>query len=245
MRADNPLPQPAVLAQPAVLVEWTLFPSHISVASFVDGFLDLVVFARFRVYCTMMTGNLIALGVVLLARDALSAAFLVSVIFSYIVGYLCMLLIFARLPNEKHITYMLVLPAQLAGVAVLAFAYVDRKEQARFLVLPLVFSYGLLNSWALKWGFVPGMMTGNIQKLADALFKCTRAGTASFSARERGDLCILSLELACYFGGILVAAALLAVFSTTSSVPFIAIMPIIAAKLCLSRSICRDGVAPE
>ena len=240
-------------------ISWGLYPSHLSLAALIDGYLDVIVYERFGVYCTMMTGNLISVGVAIGHLDALRFLFLLVVIITYFSGYYAMLLVLHWLMDDKRKTYALVLPTQVAGVLVLAFAAAKYDGWKVFYLTPLVFSYGLLNCWATKFGYTPNMvrsqlrtlhldicvqMTGNMQKMTEVCFKCAHG--VELSAKERGDAVIMGLEIASYLLGA-VSASILQHYASQSSPdgangPLLVVLPIICLKLLASRTVLLPSI---
>ena len=151
--------QPTELLVRQPTFAWGLYPSQLSLAALIDGYLDVIVYERFGVYCTMMTGNLIGLGVSIGRLDAERFLFLLVTILAYFSGYYVMLLVLHWLLDDKRKTYALVLPSQAVGVLVLAFAATSYDGWRVFYLTPLVFSYGLLNCWATKFGYTPNMVS--------------------------------------------------------------------------------------
>ena len=134
---------------------------------------------------------------------------------------------------------MLVLPTQIVGVLVLAFAATSYEGWKVFYLTPLVFSYGLLNCWATKFGYTPNMMTGNMQKITEVLFKC--AHNAELSAKEKGDAVIMGLEVASYLSGV-VSASILQHYASPDTPggingPMLVVLPVVPLKLLASRTI--------
>ena len=219
---------------------WGLYPSHLTLAAFIDGYLDVIVYVKFECYCSMMSGNLINLGTSISKKEGFRILFLTSVITTYLFGYFSMLNLFYSLGNNKRFTYLIIMPFQIAAVLLLYFSSSNYDGWMRFTLLPLVYSYGLQNCWAQKHGYVPNMMTGNMQKVIDAIFKfiCLKQ---SMTATDNGDTLLIILEIIGYFLGAVVAGfAQRYVISSTfggPNGPLIIALILIPLKLLFSKTI--------
>lgn len=185
---------------------WGINPLHISLCSFLDGYVDVITYSLFHVYCTMMTGNLITLAISVGNGNGPDALFVFTVILSYTTGNFISCYLTQIFDHNRLKCYLVTLPFQLIGILIITFIP-EPNAWFRFLVLPLIFSFGMLNAGINRFGYTPQMMTGNMQKLAEALFKYTY-GIKSTSEKEKRDVYLMIFILISYFLGAVCAGLL-------------------------------------
>lgn len=169
-----------------------------SLAAFLDGYVDVITFEMFHVYSTMMTGNLINLAVTLGRGDSIDNLFASLVIISYVCGVLLSYYIMEIYKDNALKSYLIMLPSQYLSLLLLALAP-NKNEFYKFYVLPLIVSFGMLNAWGNRAGHMPQMMTGNIQKSTETLFKYVYGIT--MTKDDKGKSFMTFMTLLCYFAG--------------------------------------------
>lgn len=169
-----------------------------SLAAFLDGYVDVITFEMFHVYSTMMTGNLVYLAVTLGRGDALDNIFASIVIISYILGVFLSNYIMEMYKGNELKSYLIMLPSQYISLLLLALAP-NENEYYKFYVLPLITSFGMLNAWGNRLGHMPNMMTGNIQKSTETMFKYCYGIPMTKEEKEKSMITLTTL--ASYFSG--------------------------------------------
>ena len=125
-------------------------------------------------------------------------------IISYILGCTLSVITMQWYPENRRLSYAIITPFQIIGIIIVAVVPLSEKWST-FSLLPLVFSFGMENMWANRIGYTTQMMTGNIQKVTEFLYKII-TGTKISNSKEKGDAVINFSILVSYFVGAVVSA---------------------------------------
>jgi len=191
-------------------------PVFISITAFMDGWADASIFLVFGVYTTMITGNIIGLAISISTADTFQCIFRASIILSYVLG--CTLSDFTmfRYPNNRKYSYAIIPLFQIIGIIIIAVVPLTT-SWSKFSLLPLIFSFGMENMWTNRIGYTPQMMTGNVQKMTDFLYKIITGIKFSDPKKEKGDAVITFSILISYFAGAIVSATVVNVSPSTGN----------------------------
>lgn len=85
---------------------------------------------------------------------------------------------------------------------------------SEFTAVPLVISFGMMNNWINKQGYVPQGMTGNVHKISETLYKLTFWITVE--EKERTDVKVISVIFLVYTLGCIVSVFVIYAFNFTT-----------------------------
>jgi len=225
--------------------------AYMMVEAFMNGYVDLVTYFLFDVYTVTVTGNLAILAITLgqlPSPDVEFAAFVTAVTISYFIGCYVAYTIIGNNENPAK-SFNVMAPIQVLCL-LLVIVVPSKLTASEFAVVPLVASFGMMNTWSNKQGYVPQGMTGNVHRISETLYKLTYG--KSLTEKEISDLKIISLIFLVYFIGCIVSVFVIYAFSFTnidskrgSLTVILALVPIkyyLASNLTLScpNSSCFD-----
>ena len=145
-------------------------PIFISITAFMDGWVDASTFLVFGIFTTMITGNIIGLATSISYGNTFQCALRACAIISYILGCTASMVVMQWYPDNRKFSYAIITPFQIIGIIIIAVVPLT-DTWSDFSILPLVFSFGMENMWTNRTGYTPQMMTGNVQKVTDFLYK--------------------------------------------------------------------------
>ena len=186
--------------------------SSLSTLAFTFGYLDCEVYSKYGFMCTMQTANMIFLADNMFPKNNEYYAIETNVpilIVNFLIGTLggCFLSLYLlETTQNRKITFGILITILCAMCLVVDFTCYykmpvpDPTSHYNGLVLLLSIPASAIFHWSSKLGYLLNLMTGNIMKVADALYRRMRSYPQG-GATLRGDILTLCIIIIAYFLG--------------------------------------------
>ena len=216
---------------------------HIMTVSIMLGYINQHAFARYGLFATLQTGNLIFLAVSTDTHNNQGYPIYTNVTLlccSVLVGGLCgpwPTCAFLEMFGDRIKAYTALSFCLLSAcIASLCFdIYIDDDDFTgdaedinsvyNYTVLLIIFCGSAIAHWTTKLGFLTGLNTGNMMKIGETLYKLVRNITQG-GKKLRGDMVIVSSIVICFFVGAALSSVANAELTTTRSlIPLIIFIP--------------------
>lgn len=176
--------------------------SHLCLLSFTFSWMDTVSFARFGVYITLQTGNFVNSSLRVDGASNCSVKvisvymMIICAIFGVFIGpwFSCSLLEYF---NSREKAYVVIVTSMSVAFICIDFIVVSQKykkfdgDDHEVLAVVMAFFGGALVHWAQKLTYTTMLMTLNLVKLSEFMYRLLR-DIAQGGARLRGDMIIVT-----------------------------------------------------
>lgn len=187
-------------------------------------FLNVNTLSRFGIYSSLMTGNILDATLALKDGEYKVTLFKFAVILCHSVGGTSMNCYLMEYFKSREHTFGMIMLWLIIACVLVDLMYMDKKTDNHYVVCLLTIVCGALAHWSSKLGYVVMLHTGNMFKLAEALWLFLN-GYAVGGAKMRGDAVMLLCLILSSLGGAVLASLSLVYAPRASLIPVLATVP--------------------
>ncbi len=198
--------------------------SHLSLLAFLFCYTNVTTYFKFGCFSSMMTGNFILMVIDIETNNFDLAVFKLVVILCNILGGTFLDCILSKYYNDRRDVFAINLLLLTIGLFITNLEFMfESISYNRYYVCIETIVMGSLFHWSSKLGYVVVFQTGNLVKLAEALFKYL-FGYTQGGVKLRGDIIILLTNVISYGIGAAIAAPVVR-YNFESSAPLLVTFP--------------------
>lgn len=198
--------------------------SHLMLLAFLFCYTNVTTYFKFGCFSSMMTGNFILMVIDIEKNEINLAVFKLIVIICNILGGTFLDCILSKYFVDRRDVFAINLLLLLIGIFITNLEFIFKPiAYNKYYVCIETIIMGSLFHWSSKLGYVVVFQTGNLVKLAEALFKYL-FGYSQGGVKLRGDIIILLTNVISYGIGAAVSASVVR-YKIESSVPLFVTFP--------------------